>query len=71
MSIYRELGDEIQLLEWLYRKLKWYGLASKKDISYILQHGEKLKNMDKELCETAGEIGRLNSLKMQLKKEVA
>jgi hypothetical protein len=71
MSIYWELGDGIQLLEWLYNKLKWYGLANKKDIYNILNQEDKLKNLDKELYETAGEIGRLNSLKMQLKNEVS
>ncbi len=71
MSIYFELGDEIQSLAWLYDKLKMYGLANKKDIKNILQQEDKLKNLDKELYETAEEIGRLNSLKMQLKNEVA
>ncbi len=71
MAMYRELGDEISLLEWLYDNLKWYGLANKKDIYNILQQEDKLKNLDRELYETAGEIGRWNSLKMQLKKDVA
>jgi hypothetical protein len=70
-SIYWEMGDEIHLLEWLYNKLKWYGLANKKDIHNILQQEDKLKNLDKELCETAETIGYLNSLKMNLKKEIA
>ena len=70
-SIYWELGDEILSLAWLYNNLKRYGLANKKDIHNILQQEDKLKNLDKELYETAEEIGRLNSLKMQLKNEVA
>ncbi len=71
MSIYFELGDEIHLLAWLYDKLKMYGLANKKDIHNILQQEDKLKNLDKELYETAETIGRLNSLKIHLKKEIA
>ncbi len=71
MSIYRRRDDEINLLEWPYNNLKWCGLVNKKDIHNILQQEEKLKNLDKELYETAGEIGWLNSLKMQLKNEVA
>ena len=47
------------------------GLANKKDIHNILQQEDKLKNLDKELYETAETIGRLNSLKMQIKKEIA
>ena len=71
MSIYFELDDEIHLLAWLYDKLKMHGLANKKDIHNILQQEDKLKNLDKELYETAETIGRLNSLKMQIKKEIA
>ncbi len=71
MSIYFELGDEIHLLAWLYDKLKMYGLVNKKDIHNILQQEDKLKNLDKELYETAETIGRLNSLKIHLKKEIA
>jgi hypothetical protein len=70
MSIFREMGDEIDLLEWLYKKLKWFGLANKDDIYDILEKEENLKNMDKVLYETAGEIGRLSSIKMQLEKDI-
>ena len=48
-----------------------HGLDNKYDISNIMQKEGKIKNLDKDLYETAGEIGRLNSLKMQLEKEVA
>jgi hypothetical protein len=71
MSIYFEMGDEILPIEHLYRELKLHGLDNKYDISNILQKEENLKNLDKDLYETAEEIGRLNSLKMQLKKEIA
>jgi hypothetical protein len=70
ISIYREMGDEINLLERLYRELKWHGLANREDIFNILEHEEKLKNLDKVLYETAGELGRLNSIKMQLEKDI-
>ncbi len=70
MSIYFEMDDEIHLLVWLYDNLKRYGLANDKDIHNILQQEDKLKKLDKELYDTAEEIGRLNSLKMQLKKEI-
>jgi hypothetical protein len=70
MSIYREMGDEIHLLEWLYNKLKWHGLANREDIFNILEHEEKLKNLDKVLYETATEIGRLNAIKIQVEKDI-
>ncbi len=72
MAMYRELGDaDIQLLEHLYKELKLHGLDNRNDISHIVQQGEKIKNLDKELYETAGIIGRLNFTKMQREKEVA
>ncbi len=46
MSIYREMGDEIHLLFWLYNDLKWHGLANENDISKIIHQGEQLKNLD-------------------------
>jgi hypothetical protein len=36
----------------------------------MLQKEENLKNLDKDLYETAGEIGRLNLTKMHLEKDV-
>ena len=70
MSLYREMGDDIEHLVYLYNQLECYGLANRKDISYILQQEEKLKNLDKELYETAGEVGRLNSVKTQFEEEI-
>ncbi len=71
MSMYLEMGDaDIQLLEHLYQELKLHGLDNRNDITNIVQQGEKLKNLDQELYETSGEIGRLNFTKMQLHKEI-
>jgi hypothetical protein len=65
--MYRELGDEdIQLLAYLYKELKLYGLDNRNDISIIVQQGEKLKDLD----DIAGIIGRLNFTKMQLEMDV-
>ena len=71
MSMYRELGDnDIQLLEHLYKELKLHGLDNKNDISNIVQKEEKLKNLDRELEETAGLIGSLNFTKTHLERDV-
>ncbi len=35
-----------------------------------MQQEEKLKNLDKVLYETAEEIGRLNSIKTRLEKDI-
>lgn len=69
--MYRELGDnDIQLLAHLYKELKLHGLNNKNDISNIVQQGEKLKNLDKDINEIADIIGKLNFTKMQLERDV-
>jgi len=70
MSIYRETGDDIHQLAYLYNELKWHGLANRKDIYNIVQHSEKLKSLDKVVFDAYGEIGRLDSTKLNLEAEV-
>jgi len=70
ISIYKELGDDIHILHYLYNQLKWQGLANKKDIVNIIQKEDELKNMDNILYKTAEEIGRLNSAKFKAEKEI-
>lgn len=70
MAIYSEMGDDIHQLVYLYNELKWHGLANRKDIFNIVQQEEKLKSLDKVVFDTYGEIGRLNSLKMELEGDV-
>jgi len=69
MFVWREMGDDIHQPIYLYRQLKWYGLVNRGDIFNIVQCGDELKNLDKVVFDTYGEIGRLNSLKMELEKE--
>jgi hypothetical protein len=45
-------------------------LANRDDIFNFVQYGEKHKSLDKVVYETAVEIGRLNSIKMQLEGDV-
>ncbi len=49
--------------------MKLHGLDNKYDISNILQKKENLKNFER-ICMKPGEIGRLNSIKMELEKEI-
>jgi hypothetical protein len=71
MTLYRELEDsDFNLLVYLYRQLKWEGLANKNDILNIVQMEEKLKSLNSELYETAADIGRLNHVKSNLEREV-
>jgi hypothetical protein len=50
--------------------LKNEGLGNKKDIFNIVQLAGKLKSLNCELYQTADDIGRLNSVKFHLEKEV-
>lgn len=68
--IYNEIGNDIYLLEHLYHDLKNEGLCNKQDIFNIVQMAGKLNSLNCELYETAADIGRLNSVKFQLEREV-
>jgi hypothetical protein len=71
MTLYRELGDEdFLLLEYLYHQLKLEGLATKQGIFNIVQMEGKIKSLNCELYGTADEIGRLNSARFQLEREI-
>lgn len=71
MTLYRELEDsDFNLLVYLYRQLRWEGLANRNDILSIVQMEGKLKSLNCELLETAEDIGRLNSAKSRLEKGV-
>jgi hypothetical protein len=58
MSIYIQIGDDIDQLVYLNNQLEWYGLANRKDIYNIVQYREKLKSFDKvsmkQLMKLAG-----------------
>ena len=60
----------IYLLEYLYHDLKNEGLCNKIDIFNIIQMAGKLKSLNCELYEVAGEIGRLNSIKSNLERDL-
>ena len=70
ITIYNDIGDDIYLLEHLYCDLKTEGLCNKNDIFNIIQMEGKLKGLNCELYETAEDIGRLNSAKFQLERDV-
>jgi hypothetical protein len=71
MTLYRELEDsDFNLLVYLYHQLRWEGLANRNDILNVVQMEGKLKSLNCELCETAADIGRLNSIKFNLEREV-
>jgi hypothetical protein len=71
MTLYRGMGDEdFIMLEYLYNQIKREGLATKRDIYRIIEQAGELRNLDQALIETASDIGRLNSVKFQLERDV-
>jgi hypothetical protein len=71
MSMYKELGDDgLYFLNYLYNQIKWEGLATKRDIQRIIGAAGELRSLDQTLIETAADIGRLNSIKFQLERDV-
>lgn len=58
------------MLECLYRRINLEGLATIKDIQRIIEQAGELRSLDQTLIETAGDIGRLNSVKFQLESDV-
>ena len=50
--------------------LKVGGPCNQKDIHRIIEQAGELRNLDQALIETAADIGRLNSIKFQLERDV-
>ena len=70
-TMYKELGsDGLYFLNYLYSQLKWEGLVTKGDIHRIIEQSGELRNLDQTLIETSADIGRLNSIKFQLERDV-
>jgi hypothetical protein len=53
-----------------HNRLRLHGFVNGKDFYNIVKHGAKFKNLDKAMFHSYGEIGRLNSTKIQLEKDV-
>lgn len=48
ISIYKDLGDDIYLLDHLFHEMKWEGIATKNAISRLVQMAGRLTRLDEE-----------------------
>ena len=70
MAIYRELGDGIYQLYHLFHEMKWEGIATKNAISRFTEMGGRITRLDEEELKICAQIGKLNSKKFELEKEI-
>lgn len=70
MNIYKELGDGIYLLDHLFHEMKWEGIATKDRIARFVQMAGRLTRLDEEELKLCEQIGKLNSKKFELQREI-
>ena len=70
IAIYKDLGNDIYLLDHLFHEMKWEGIANKNKISRFVEMAGRLARLDEEELKICDEIGRLNSKKFELDKEI-
>jgi len=70
MTIYGELGNGIYLLDYLFFHMKYEGIATKQVISRFVEMAGRLTRLDEEELKLCEEIGKLNSKKFELEKEI-
>jgi hypothetical protein len=70
MAVYKELGNEIYLLDHLFHEMKWEGIATKNVISRFTEMTGRITRLDEKSLKMCDEIGRLNSKKFELEKEI-
>jgi predicted transcriptional regulator len=70
MNIYKDLGDGIYLLDYLFHHMKYEGIATKNAISRFTEMAGRLTKLDEEELKICEQIGKLNSKKFELEKEI-
>jgi superfamily I DNA and/or RNA helicase len=70
MNIYKELGDDIYLLDHLFQEMRWEGIATKDKISRFTEMAGRLTRLDEEELKICEQIGKLSSKKFELEKEI-
>ena len=70
ITIYRELGKDIYLLDHLFFLMKEEGIATKNAISRLVQMAGRLLRLDEEELKICDEIRKLSSKKFELEKEI-
>jgi hypothetical protein len=70
MAIYKDLGDGIYLLDYLFHHMKYEGIATKNAISRFVEMAGRLTRLDGEELKICEQIGKLNSKKFELRREI-
>ena len=70
MHIYKDLGEGIYLLDYLFHHMKWEGIATKNKIARFTEMAGRLTRLDEEELKICEQIGKLNSKKFELEKEI-
>ena len=70
ISIYKDLGNDIYLLDHLFHEMKWEGIANKNKISRFVEMAGKITRLDEEELKICEQIGKLNSKKFELEKQI-
>jgi hypothetical protein len=70
ITIYKELGNDIFLLDHLFFHMKQEGIATKDRITRFVQMAGRLTRLDEEELKICEQIGKLNSKKFELEREV-
>ena len=70
ITIYKDLGDGIYLLDYLFHHMKCEGIATKQAISRFIEMVGRLTRLDEEELKICEQIGKLNSKKFELEREI-
>jgi hypothetical protein len=70
ISIYKDLGDDIYLLDYLFHHMKCEGISTKNKISRFTEMAGRLTRLDEEELKICEQIGNLNSKKFELEKDI-
>jgi hypothetical protein len=69
-TIYQELGNGIYVLDHLFFQLKEEGIVTKNAISRFTEMAGRITKLDEEELKICERIGKLNSKKFELEKEI-
>jgi hypothetical protein len=70
ITIFKELGNDIYLLDHLFFQMKEEGIATKNAISRFVHMAGRLTRLDEEELMICGQIGKLNSRMFELESEI-
>jgi hypothetical protein len=70
IAIYKDLGNGIYLLDYLFHHMKCEGITNKQAISRFTEMAGRLSRLDEEELKICGQIGKLNSKKFELEREI-